>query len=315
LQTAIDGGRRQDRFVAELETNVEQLVVRLPKPAFARNPTPKFLLNGQLLRAPDVSYVSADDSFVVRLPARDASKRHTLELFYSVNSSLSNWTSLEIQPPLIEGAEHVGRFYWQLVTPQTTHLAGCPPQLTAEWQWHWGGLWWFRESARDERELDEWLNAYEAETLPASCNRYLMSGQFPQDEFHGLVISRLLLWFPVGCVAIAVATLVLNVRAVRKPIFGLLLAGFIATLAVTLPDLGVLLGQTAVISLGLAALVFATQAAIDSRIRRRSVFSGRYSTVSGSSVFSITRVSAQVKSVEPKVQLQVEQPVTAQGGK
>ncbi len=316
LQTAIDGRRRQDRFVVEFESQADELTFKLPKQAFARNPTPTVMLDGEILRPPTATYVSTDDSFVIRLPESGEQVRHTLELFYSVNSRLTNWTSLTAEPPILENAEHVGRFYWQLITPQTNHLANCPNELTAEWQWRWGGLGWYRDSSRDERALVQWLNAYEAEALPASCNRYLMSGQFPQKTVSCLLISRIAIWFPIGSLAIALTTLVINIPALRKPVFGLILAGIIATLAAVLPDLGVLVGQTVIISLGLAALVFSVQAAIDSRVRRRSVFGGRSSTLMESSnINSAARMAAHTTAVEPRLSLQSETPVSSQGGK
>jgi hypothetical protein len=63
------------------------------------------------------------------------------------------------------------------------------------------------------------------------------------------------------------------------------------------PDLAVLFGQTALLSLGLVVLIFVTQAAIEARVRRRSVFTTRPSSyVDGSEQFSVARTTSRIPS-------------------
>lgn len=83
------------------------------------------------------------------------------------------------------------------------------------------------------------------------------------------------MWLPIGLVAVLVSILLISFRALRHPAFLLLAAGGLATAAMLAPDLAVLLGQTALMSLGLVSLILITQAAIESRVRRRSVFTVR----------------------------------------
>ena len=102
-----------------------------------------------------------------------------------------------------------------------------------------------------------------------------MSGRFPTQPLKPTVVSRFVIWFPVGSIAIGIATLVITYPSFRNPIYGFILAGLVISFGMLAPDVGVLLGQTAVVALGLVVLVLTTQAAIESRVRRRSVFAHR----------------------------------------
>lgn len=313
LQTAIDGSQRRDRFVAKIETETDNLAVRLPKQAYARNPSPQVLVDGILLKQPDAVYDPSSDSLIVQLPGDVGTPHHTLEIFYSVRTNLSVWSTIEVSAPQILGAEYAGRFYWQLASPRTDHLCQSPATLTSDWHWEWGGIFWFRNSARDERTLIAMLDATDLEQLPASANQYLMSGKYPTAPFRVHVVSRFIFWFPIGSLAIAIVALLINRPVLRKPLYGAVLALLISTCAMVYPDLGVLLGQTAVASLGLVAMVLTTQAAIESRVRRRSVFSSRPSTyVDGSDHFTLAR---SVRVAEPSTTLRTGSSVAAGGDK
>lgn len=275
LQTAIDGDQRRDRFVAEVSTTSDQIYFYLPEKAYARNPKPQIILDGVPLAGSQAEYDASQDRYIVRLDDSAEEQKHVLEVFYSVRNSLSSWATLEIYPPTIQDAEFTGRFYWHLATPKTTHLLWSPSELTDEWRWKWGGLFWRRDSVRSESALVDMFGAYDWEQLPLSVNQYLMSGRFPTQPLKPTVVARFVIWFPIGCLAIGLATLVVSYPGFRNPIYGFLLAGIIISFGMLAPDVGILLGQTAVVAVGLVVLVLTTQAAIESRVRRRSVFSNR----------------------------------------
>ena len=275
LQTAIDGDQRRDRFVAEISSSADQIYFYLPEKAYARNPKPQIILDGVPIAAPFAEYDSTQDRYIVRLKGSIPNQKHVLEVFYSVRNNLSSWSTLEIYPPTIQDAEFTGRFYWQLATPKTTHLLWSPVELTDEWRWKWGGIFWHRDSVRSETGMVDLLGAYNWEQLPLSVNQYLMSGRFPTQPLKPTVVSRFIIWFPVGIVAIGLSTLVISYPSFRNPIYGFLFAGLIVSLGMLAPDVGILLGQTGIVAFGLVILVLTTQAAIESRIRRRSVFAHR----------------------------------------
>lgn len=295
LQTMINDGERQDRYVAQLSSQASTLKIRLPAQANVR-PAPQILIDGVLqtdiayVLQTDIAEMAAQDVIEVPMPINNGKDEHTFEILYSVFSDLDNWTSFDVAVPELLNAKSTGRFYWQLATPKTQHLTWYPGLLAPEWQWTREGLWWSRKSTKTEQDLVKMLSAADTR-LPSSSNQYLLSGQSPSEPFRVLVLARFLLWFPVGTLSIAITALVINFRFFRRPIAGMLLAFAIGAIAMASPDLGVLLGQTAVISLGLVVLVLITHAAIESRVRRRSVFTTRPSThLDNSDHLSLARV-------------------------
>ncbi len=286
LQTAITDNQRRDRFVVRLETLASELKIKLPTLAIIRGVS----VDGWRIEQPSWSYDSTLDSLTILIPSDGTPQEHVIEISYKLPADLALATCLDVTPPQIFGADQYDRFYWQLVTPSVQHLGWSPGQLTEEWTWRWGGLWWQRHSPWDQASLEQLTGATGLQRLPLSANRYVMSGRGPVGTLRVWVLSRFVLWFPVGVVAIAIAVLVLNIAFFRQPIFAFALAGVVASLAMVWPDLAILVGQTAIISLGLVALVLATQAAVESRVRRRSVFTTRPSTyVEPSDYFSVSR--------------------------
>ena len=101
-------------------------------------------------------------------------------------------------------------------------------------------------------------------------------GDFPSVRVW--ILSRFVLWLPVGSLAVLITLLALNIPSLRSPNGVAVLCLCIGILAAFWPDLSVLIGQTAIASIILVALICATQAAVSSRVRRRSVFSTRPAT-------------------------------------
>lgn len=274
LQTAVNGNERRDRFVARVRSSSGTITVRLPVLAQIE----RVAVDGVQRAQTEAPYDYNSNSVTITLTPESSNQTHIVELFYYLPETLSWATRTEIAPPVIQDAEIHERFYWQLVTPSVQHLALCPSGLTAEWTWQWGGFWWYRSSGEDQTSLERWLGASNQTRLPLSANSYVMSGQGEFAAQQVWIISRFVLWFPVGCTAISLAVLALNVPALRHPTAPIFMAGVIISVAMVWPDLSVLMGQTAVISLSLVVLILVTQSAIETRVRRRSVFTSRPST-------------------------------------
>lgn len=273
LRTEVNGRHRRDRFVAQVEGASGTLQVRLPALADIRDKT-KVAIDG--VEQP-YQYDPETDTMTLVIPS-DRTQRHVVELSYFLPDYLAWMSKMEVAPPVIVGAERSERFYWQLVTPSVQHLAWSPKELTAEWTWQWTGIWWSRKSQWDQAQLETWIGTGFQEPLPASANVYVMSGLGPDHPVTVWVLSRLVLWFPVGLLAVALSFAVLNFALFRHPAFVFALAVGVGGLAMVWPDMAVLVGQTSAFSIGLVALVLVMQAAIDTRVRRRSVFSTRPST-------------------------------------
>jgi hypothetical protein len=265
LQTTVNGSERRDRYCAQIESTLSRLSIRIPS---SRN------LNLVIVNGQRVKFTGEGTQFQVELPNHD-SRQYQLEVWMTSSESLAWFTPLEIDIPEIEGAQIHDRFYWQLAVPAIQHIGFASGQLTPEWIWKWNGLWWTRESVMKQHDLERWVGATHQTDLPLSVNSYLLSSFGGRRSFQIWVLSRFLMWLPIGLVAILVSILLISFRALRHPAFLLFAAGGLATAAMLAPDLAVLLGQTALMSLGLVSLILIIQAAIESRVRRRSVFTVR----------------------------------------
>ncbi len=265
LQTIVNGSERRDRYCAQIESTLSRLSIRIP---LSRN------LNHVFVNGQRVKFTGEGTQFQVELPTNEQ-HQYQLEVWMTSAESLAWFTSLDIDRPEIEGAQFYDRFYWQLALPSVQHMGFASGQLTPEWIWKWNGIWWSRESGMNQHDLEHWVGATQQTDLPLSVNTYLLSSFGGERSFQTWVASRFLMWLPIGLAAILVSILLISFRTLRHPAFLLLAAGGLATAAMLAPDFAVLLGQTALMSLGLVSLILITQAAIESRVRRRSVFTVR----------------------------------------
>lgn len=277
LQTFVGGGKRRERFVVHVESNIDELQLKLPPEAIIREV--KVSVDGFA----EILFSYDPQTGVVTIPLgtqrpTGIAMGHIVEVSYFLPSELSWVTSLSVSPPEILGVDRADEFFWQLLTPAEQHLGLSPSPLTAEWTWQWSGLWWNRVSRLNQQTLEKWIGAVVQQPPPASANSYVMSGLGLEDTTRVWVLSRFMLWLPIGLLAIAVSFVALNFAVVRKPVVVLALGAGIASLATLWPDLAVLAGQTAVASLGLVGLVWVVQAGVEARVRRRSVFAARPST-------------------------------------
>ncbi|MCC6512305.1 MAG: hypothetical protein IT423_24620 [Pirellulaceae bacterium] len=268
LQTAISGSTRVDRFCARFQTDQESITLSLP----SYDLLPQVAIDGV---QQDRSIDSTDGRVQISLRNVVPGDEHTIEVWTRSATSLGWLNKVEVVPVKIEGCRRFDHFYWQLVTPANQHLVLLPDTVTAEWQWHWDRMWWRRFSPKDQAYFEQWLSASPQEALAESANRYVVSSYGAVAGFQVWTASRLLLWLPIGLLSIGGALLVSFSRAFRHPAALLILVACIMSLAAVWPDLAILLGQTSLVALSIVVLYALTQAAVESRVRRRSVFTTR----------------------------------------
>jgi hypothetical protein len=267
-------------------------------------------LNHVFVNGQTVQFTGEGTQFQVELASNNL-RQHQLEVWMTSSESLGWVTSLKVDIPEIQGAQFYDRFYWQLAVPSIQHMGLTSGQVTPEWIWKWNGLWWSRESGKQQPDLERWVGATPQTDLPLSVNAYLFSSFGGGRSFQIWLLSRFMMWLPIGLVAILVSILLISFRTLRHPAFLLFAAGGLATAAMLAPDLAVLLGQTALLSLGLVSLILITQTAIESRVRRRSVFTVRPSHIrEQSDHFSVAR---NVK-MSPQSSTRAHSPVVSDGG-
>ena len=307
IQSVVSGSTRADRFCARFKTNKEFLDLRLP----ANDLLAQVAVDGveQVFNAP------RDGQVQIRLPGLRLMDEHTLEV-WTRSSATAGWVNkIEVVPIEIDGCARFDHFYWQLVTSPNMHLAMLPEHLTPEWTWVWDRLWWQRSSPMEQVDLEQWLSASSQRPLPQAANKYVVSSYGSVAGFHVWTVSRLLLWLPIGLISIGGALLVSLFRSFRHPAALLLLIACVLSTATIWPDLAILLGQTALVALVIVLLYALTQAAIESRVRRRSVFTSRPTSVAYDASDNHTQVrplSVGESDVMPTTRTQ--SPVVAEGG-
>ncbi len=286
LQTIFNGDERRDRYCLQVETTLPRISIRIPNGRDLKYIT----INGE--RMADLPAFFSESGTLIQLDLPKNDRRfHQVEVWMSSSESLGWATSLSVAVPEVENAEFFDRFFWQLVVPGVQHMGLGSVDMTPEWSWNWGGFWWQRQSRFRQADLERWVGATQQTDLPASVNSYVLSSISGEPQIRVWVISRFILWLPTGLLAVLLSATLVAVRRFRHPAFLLVLAGLIASAATVSPDLAMLIGQTALASLGLVALVLLTQAAVESRVRKRSVFGVRPASIAErSDHFSVDRV-------------------------
>jgi hypothetical protein len=271
LQSLYNGAERRDRFVVRLQSARKEVTIQLPD----QTQLEKVALDQQQLSSETVRYEFGNRTVLVTLPD---DKEHTLEVLYSMPASLAWANHLQFTPAKLLDIKTTNQFYWQIVTPSIYHLAWCPRELSADWEWRWSDFAWRRISVEDQSSLEKRLSAAALPRIPASTNSYVMTsyGEFPLVEVW--ILSRFVIWLPVGSLAIILTLLILNVGWVRSPTCMLLFCAGLATMSLTWPDLSILMGQAALASFTLSAVIWITQSAVNAKVRRRSVFTTRPAT-------------------------------------
>ncbi len=267
IQTVVSGNTRADRFCARFRTAESVIRLRLP----ANDLLAHVAIDGveQGVQTPREGQLQLD------LRGINSAEPHTLEI-WTRSPTTSGWINkIDVFPVEIQGCTRFDHFYWQLITNPNMHLALLPETLTPEWTWVWDRLWWHRHSPMDQADLEQWLSASSQRAISSAANKYVVSSYGTVAGFRAWTVSRLLLWLPMGLIAIGGALLVSLFRSFRHPAALLLLVACVLSMATVWPDLAILLGQTAILALAIVLLYGLTQAAIESRVRRRSVFTSR----------------------------------------
>jgi hypothetical protein len=272
MQTALSGSTRMDRFCARIKTEQAAVMINLPK----------IDLLGTQVALDGVVQTGVVDTSVEQLQVslRDLQpgKEHTLEVWTWSAIRLGWLNAIDVAPVSIQGCERYEHFYWQLVTPPGQHLVLIPDQVTPEWHWQWSGLWWQRTSPYDQDYFENWLRATPQAPMATSARRYVVSTYGPVPEFRCWIASRLLLWLPVGLLVLVSTVIVGLWPVLRHPGTLTVVVIGISGLALVWPDLAVLVAQTSLLALLLVMLYALTQAAVESRVRRRSVFTTKPTT-------------------------------------
>jgi hypothetical protein len=243
-QSWLSIGHRRDRVAFRLVATESPVRVQLPAGAQLAGLT--MALDGQ-----QVDDFAVDESGLaaVGIPEEKLGQESTLEVWYGLD--IANGASrTNLVGAAISQAENPGETYWQVLLPEKEHLLFDPLGFTPDMHWIWQGLWWRRQSARTQRELETWCGASEQEDLPEVGNHLLFASFGSAEELSLRTVERRwLLLFASGSI-LAIGLALIHLPAARHPAWLLVVSIVGVALALEAPETGVLLGQAA----GLGAL-------------------------------------------------------------
>jgi hypothetical protein len=144
--------------------------------------------------------------------------------------------------------------YWQLIVPRDQHLVTSQSSLTPEFTWVFDRLHWSRSNRRGLRELEEWTHSIHEAIAPESMNVYLFSVLGDQGALDVWIARRSTIVFVASAIVLSVVLLVLYAPALRRPRSLAVVGMAVSILAVAYPEPAIVLGQAALLGIGLAAI-------------------------------------------------------------
>lgn len=248
IQTWLTENGRQDRAVYRLSTSERKLRISLPPSVNSTAVQAKLDGKSQSLEADPKGGV------VLVLANNGQQQQHLLELNYHLTKR-EPVGSMVIEPARLLPSVWTRRVYWQLILPGHEHLLFSPGGLTNESLWEWTGYYWRRSPTLASVDLENWIGSTDAvATPPAAANCYLFSsvGAFPTLELR--TVRRASLIFTASFAVLCVGLALMYLPWLRHP--GMLFAAAVAVLALSLlmPDISVLIGQSALLGTVLVLL-------------------------------------------------------------
>jgi hypothetical protein len=238
-QTWLMPDQRRDRAAFRFLPTESPIRVQLPPHAQLAGLT--VALDGQQI---DDFLVDESGLASVNIPEEKLGQESTLELWYGM--ALGDLQSrTELTGASIPQAENPGETYWQVLLPEKEHLLFDPPGFTPEMTWGWHGLWWRRQSAWKQRELESWCGASQQEDLPTVGNHLLFSSFGSAETLPLRTVERRWLLLIASSSVLAIGLALIHLPSARHPAWLLGLAVVTVALALTAPEMGILVGQAA----------------------------------------------------------------------
>ncbi len=250
------------RTVAGYETRMEQVLAEVQGSSELRLgiPVGDYKLSSEaIVDGMPADVRRSDHTLIVSLPSDDASHLVDLRVWLPMESAA---LASEIEPALTMPMG-VGRVYWEIFSPQDSHVIWASPTLGRAMAWRFDSLRLFREAELSSRSLGQWVGGGELVDAPRG-NRYLYSGSDVRS-FSALVVSRTVLWAVTGSMVLFVAVLLTFVPQTRHPFSAIVAAILFTGLLIIAPDAAVLAGQFGAIALVLVIVMTAIRAMVQSR--------------------------------------------------
>ncbi|WP_442505114.1 hypothetical protein SH528x_003889 [Novipirellula sp. SH528] len=251
LRTTAGYATRMEQLLADVEGSPE---LRLGLP------TGDYMVSAEALVDGNVANVRREsNALVIQLPADGTSHLVDLRVWLPLDAS----TMAESIGPALDLPIGVGRVYWEIVTPQDSHVIWASPTLGRSMAWRFDRWRLYRESTQTSRSMAAWVGGTDLIEVPRG-NRYLYVGSDVRS-FRAVVVSRTVLWAATGSIVLFIAVLLSFVPQTRHPLFAVVAAVMFAGLLVVAPDAAVLAGQLGMIALVLVVVMSAIRTMVQSR--------------------------------------------------
>lgn len=311
LQTLTNKSQVRQRVVMKVETIERSVAFKLPK---VWDPgTLKVIIDGVAVSAlatpskgatSSLEATQAVDGFWCPLDSKnsDTPSTHVLEFWnwHGLPSGLA--TKVEPLIPEIQGASPTVSCDWQIAVPSEEVLWSFPSSWIADWNWTISDWRMKRVAAQNQLDFERDFSASRQPPLPQSTNQYVLTsivknGATNQDAATSsvVVIPRFWIWLPMGSTVIAISILWSLSTWFRKPLIWVAFSVVLILLASIAPDGAILVGQTAVVSLMLIAIIHLCRWAWPVRSKRREPGTGGYKTT-GSTIVNPMAVNPMAKS-------------------
>ena len=278
---------RQDLALFRFVSNEKQVEVRVPEGAVV--PPMSIFLDGK----PVVPQEGAGNGLLIPLPEDETQREHLLELRYHFPDKQRHRGQLHMELPRMGRDVWVQRFYWQLVTPHSDHIAVGPSGIAQECRWGWQGFGWGRQPTLDQTQLEHWIGAAAQTPLPDGTNQYLFSSVGGIDAYDIYLASSAWIVLVASGAALVLGLLLIHFRFVRHPAILCLAAAAIACAGMLYPEPVLLAAQAAGLGLILAIAAGLLQYAMTRRHATSAVSEGGKPKVDKESTLVYQSAAAQ----------------------
>lgn len=253
----------RERAVFRVSTSRPRLEIQLP-PA-TKIDTIQTWLNGQLT----TSRLREGQTLVIALPPASGVQQHVIELSYSKTSSPARLYRPNLDPPTMLAAGSPCLTYWELILPDDRLMLLQPVDFHPEMRWVWNRIYWHRQPALNQLELEMWSGGRRETASAGGGNRYLFSVLGAPGSLSPLLFDRSSLILLASGTVLAVGLLLLQVPVLRHPALLLVLATIVISMSLLRFDAALLMAQAA--GLGVVLLVVALVLKWSLSARRESV--------------------------------------------
>ncbi|MEX0824950.1 MAG: hypothetical protein WD119_02225 [Pirellulaceae bacterium] len=252
VQTHVGRSRRHERLMATVRGSGD---LRLSLRETGSDLTADVTVDGRK----QVSERSDDGALLIPLGADKPEHVLDVRIWYSADETMRDSS---VRPAFVLPIG-TGRLFWDLLLPTDEHVVWASPTLGRAMRWKFD-RWRLRREPTESRELlAEWIGANDTGGTMVG-NRYLFTGSDP-SSVRAVTAGKPLIWATVGGFVLAISASLVYLPQLKHPLTGVAAAVAICGLTLLAPDAAVVVGQLAILSLVLVAVMMGVRAVLRGR--------------------------------------------------